>query len=439
MNASAQRARQDSHSWTLPAPPANDTNPHLTRLREFGAAAFAAKGFPTVKSEAWHFTNIAPLLAQEFVTESVPTPLARSSLPALVSGREAQHRMVFVNGRYRPDLSQIGNLPAGAVLLDLPNAGRQRPELVERGLRGPEALSEKPFAALNAAGLEDGFLLHVPGGQRLEAPLEVLWVGTGGERPPVYHTHNVIMLGSGAHATVVEHHVGLCIGSYLSNCVSEVSLGVGANLRHCKVQEEAREAFHIALMDTSVAAGAQFDSFVFSLGGRLARNEIAVRLTGRHAACRLNGAYLGRGEQHLDHTTEIEHIAAECASRQLYKGVLAGRARGVFQGKISVRPGAQKTDGHQLSRTLLLSDRAQSDAKPELEIFADDVKCSHGATVGQLDAAALFYLRARGIPEAEARRLLVEAFLGEVIGSLALTGMRLSLEHNVARWLGSDL
>jgi Fe-S cluster assembly protein SufD len=319
--------------------------------------------------------------------------------------------------------------------LSFAEALKSRPELLESALGKAPGLAGHPFAALNAAFAVDGYVLHIAPDTRNEAPIEILWIGSGADKPPVYHPRNLVVLGRSAHATIIEHHVGLCIGSYFSDSVTEISLAEGALLRHCKVQEESREAFHIATTGAHLAEGAHYDSFVFSLGGRLARNEIHVALNGRRANCRLNGAYLGRGEQIVDHTTFIDHITPETTSKELYKGVLDGRARGVFQGKIVVRPGAQKTDGQQMNRALLLSDKAEINSKPELEINADDVKCSHGATAGELDDASLFYLRSRGIPEAEARRLLVEAFLGEVVDAVALAGMRLTLEHNITRWM----
>jgi Fe-S cluster assembly protein SufD len=418
------------HAAARPRPPGA-----LAALSERGAAAFGAKGFPTQRDESWHYTSLTPLLGTEFSADAAPMPVDRARLPGLLQGREAQHRLVFVNGALRADLSAPGTLPAGVELSGLVAAAQQRPALLEAGNVLATELAARPLAALNAALLGDGFVLRLADGVVLDAPLEILWIGTGAERPPLYHPRNAIVLGAGAHATVVEHHVGLCIGSYFSNSVTEITLGRGAVLRHCKVQDEARESFHLALTAARLAEAAQFDSFVFSLGSRLARNEIEVRLEGARAHCRLNGAYLARGDQHLDHTTVIDHAAPETTSKELYKGVLDGRARGVFQGKIVVRRGAQKADGQQLSRALLLSDRAEIDAKPELEILADDVKCGHGATVGELDAAALFYLRSRGIPEIEARRILIEAFVGEVIGSVALSGMRMSLERNLERWM----
>lgn len=409
--------------------------PWFAGWRRAGAEAFRAAGFPTIKNEAWRFTPLHALIEGDFSVDAPAAPFDQTRLKGVTFGREAGNRLVFVNGRLRDELSTLRQLSPGIELLSFAEALKSRPEVVEAHLGKAPGLAHHPFAALNAAFATDGFVLHIAPDTRNEAPIEILWIGSGADKPPVYHPRNLVVLGRGAHATIIEHHVGLCIGSYFSDSVTEIALGEDALLRHCKVQEESREAFHIAATGAHLAAGAHYDSFVFSIGSRLARNEIHVALDGKRAQCRLNGCYLGRGEQIIDHTTLIDHIKPETTSKELYKGVLDGRARGVFQGKITVRPDAQKADGQQMNRALLLSDKAEINSKPELEINADDVKCSHGATAGELDDASLFYLRSRGIPEAEARRLLVEAFLNEVIDSVALAGMRLTLEHNIARWM----
>ena len=411
--------------------------PWLAGWRRAGAEAFRAAGFPTIKNEAWRYTPLHALIEGDFSVDAPPAPFDRARLKGVTFGREAENRLVFVNGRLRHDLSSLRHLSPGIEFLSFAEALESRPELLESFLGKAPGLASHPFAALNAAFAADGFVLHLAPETRSEAPIEILWIGSGADKPPVYHPRNLIVAGRGAHATVIEHHVGLCIGSYFSDSVTEIALGEGALLRHCKVQDESREAFHIAATGAHLAEGAHYDSFVFSIGGRLSRNEIHVALAGKRALCRLNGAYLARGEQIIDHTTVIDHVSPETSSRELYKGVLDGRARGVFQGRITVRPNAQKTDGQQMNRALLLSDKAEINSKPELEISADDVKCSHGATAGELDDAALFYLRSRGIPEAEARRLLVEAFLGEVIDAVALAGMRMTLEHNITRWMAA--
>ena len=408
----------------------------LADVRDAGATAFGETGFPGRKTEAWHYTSLAQLKKTDFAADPEPMPVEQASLPALVYGRESTCRLVFVNGAFRPDLSTIADLPGGATLVSFREALAEWPDLIETGLQGQASNPDDPLAALNAAFMSDGFVLHLKEGVSLDAPVEILAVGTGAAQAPVYHTRNLVIAERDSRATIVEHHVGLCISSYFSNQATNFLLGEGALVRHCKVQDESREAFHIAHNTACLAAGAQFDSFSFALGGALSRNEIHVRLEAPGATCRLNGAYLMKGRQHCDNTTVVDHLAPDTSCRELYKGVLDGQAHGVFQGRITVHPDAQRTDGQQMNRALLLSDKAEMSSKPELEIYADDVKCAHGATVGELDHMALFYLRSRGIPEEAARGLLVEAFLGEVIDGIALAGMRLPLQENVAKWMG---
>jgi Fe-S cluster assembly protein SufD len=405
----------------------------LADLRAAAANDFAQRGLPTPRIEAWKYTNLNALKKVDFSWLPEAAQVDKGSLPALVYGRESQHRLVFVNGAYRADLSDFNALPDAVEVLSFADALTSRPDLLETHLG--RLGGGQPLAALNAALMRDGYVLRIPEGVTVDEPIEVLWVGTGGERPPAYHPRNLILAEAGSRATVIEHHVGLCIGGYFSNVVTEVEVGPGAILRHAKIQDESREAFHIATTNARVDADGLFDSFALLLGGKLSRNEIHVVLDAEGADCRLNGAYLMKGDQHCDTTTFIDHAKPKTTSKELYKGVLDGRARGVFQGKIIVRPGAQQSDGQQMNRALLLSPDAEIDSKPELEIYADDVKCSHGATAGEIDAEQLFYLRARGIPDTQARRLLVEAFLGEVIDGIALAGMRRPLEETVAHWM----
>ncbi len=417
-----------------PALPGADSD-WLANLRDDGADAFRQRGFPGSKVEDWRYTSLAPLTKSAFDWREPEATLDAEQLPALVFGREASCRLVLVNGRLSRDLSAVAGLPDGATLMGFAEAADQSPDLLREALGGESVLADQPLAALNTAFMADGFVLHLADGVVLEQPVEILSVGTGGKQPPLYHPRNLIVAGADSRATVIEHHVGLCIGAYFANVVTEIVAGERSIVRHCKVQDESREAFHIAATNVHVGRDAMLDSFVFAVGGHLSRNEIRVKLAAPGAHCRLHGAYLMRGTQHCDNTTIIDHAAPETNSHELYKGVLDDEASGVFQGKIVVRPDSQKIDGHQMNRALLLSDKAQINSKPELMIYADDVKCSHGATAGELDDEALFYLRSRGVPEAQARRLLVEAFLNEAIDGIALAGMRMPLEQAVARWM----
>ena len=407
----------------------------LGPARAGAAERFAAQGLPDRRVEDWRYTNLSHLAGLELDWTPAPADVAKESLPALVFGRDADCRLVLVNGQVKPALSTVPVLPEGTLLISLADALAAGHPGVADLLKRRVATDCGPLKALNDSWLEDGYVLIVPDGVTVGMPIEILSVGTGGALPPAYQPRNLILAGAGSRVTVVEHHVGLCIGGYFANLVTDVAAGPDAIVRHCKVQDESREAIHVALLNAALDRGAMFDSFCFTLGGRVSRNELRVSLDGPGANCRLNGAYLVGGHQHCDHTTAVDHAAPETHSDQLYKGVLDGRARGVFQGKVTVRQDAQKVEGHQMSRALLLSETAEVNTKPELFIHADDVQCSHGATAGDLDAGALFYLRSRGVPEAQARQLLVEAFLNEAIDAVALAGMRLPVERNVARWM----
>ena len=407
----------------------------LTPARAEAAGRFALQGLPNRRVEDWRYTNLSQLAGLELDWSPAPADVAKESLPALVFGREADCRLVLVNGQVRPALSNVPALPEGTILTSLAAALAAGHPDVAALLRERVAADGGALKALNDSWLEDGYVLIVPDDVTVDLPIEILSVGTGGALPPAYQPRNLIIAGARSRVTVVEHHVGLCIGGYFANVVTDVAAGPKAIVRHCKVQDESKEAIHVALLDAALGRDAMFDSFCFTLGGRISRNELRVSLAAPGAHCRLNGAYLVGGRQHCDHTTAVDHAAPETHSNQLYKGVLDGRARAVFQGKVVVRQDAQQVEGHQMSRALLLSETSEINTKPELFIHADDVQCSHGATVGDLDAEALFYLRSRGVPEGQARQLLVEAFLNEAIDAVALAGMRLPLEQNVARWM----
>lgn len=409
----------------------------LAGARNAAAQRFDRAGIPTRRVEDWRYTNLARLTGLDLDWSPPAAEVSRDSLPALVYGREADCRLVLVNGEARPDLSSVPGMPDGVVVTSLARALATGNRAVIALLAQRVADGAGALKALNDSWLQDGYVLIVPDGVTVETPIEILSVGTGGARPPAYQPRNLVIAGANARVTIVEHHVGLCIGGYFANSVTDVDIGDGAIVRHCKVQDETKDAVHISLLAASLAADAMFDSFVFTMGGRISRNELRVSLDAPGAHCRLNGAYLVRGDQHCDHTTVVDHAAAETHSDQLYKGVLDGSASGVFQGKVVVHPDAQKSEGHQMSRALLLSDGSEINTKPELVIHADDVQCSHGATAGELDAESLFYLRSRGIPEPQARKLLVEAFLNEAIVAVALAGMLLPLERNVARWMAA--
>jgi Fe-S cluster assembly protein SufD len=415
--------------------------PWLRDMREDGIARFARLGLPTAQVEAWKYTRLRPLERTSFKPAGASAQVDLEKLPGLLPHAGVGHRVIFVNGRLRQCLALLADQPEGVELGGLADALRQDPDALaaelSRGGNGTDTPDGQPLLALNTALMRDGLVLRVKRGTSVALPIEVIHVGAPGNEPLAYHPRNLIVLEPGARVTVVEHYVGLGAGQYFANSGTDIRIAEGAQLHHYKIQEEGPDAIHIATTHAELARDALYDAFILTKGARLSRNEISVRLAGPGAECHLNGAYMVRGEQHCDTTTTIDHLAPQTSCREVFKGVIDDKARAVFQGRITVHPDAQQSNGHQLSKALLLSDRAEIDIKPELEIFADDVKCSHGATVGDLDRDALFYLRARGIPEAAARDILIEAFLAETINNIAAEGLCPALMSSVGHWLGS--
>ena len=382
-------------------------------LRDEAAHAFATGGLPSVKDEAWRYTSLRSLAESAF-----QEPLLDLSTTADLGETLDAPRLVLIDGRYQPGLSTP---PDGVTVIsfaDQPEFGRL-PRVRE------------PLVALNTMLAEDGVHLHVAEGVDAGA-IVLLNVAVDAHRPIAFHPRHSIHLDAGARLTVIEVARGQ--GTYLHNAVTEALVAEDATLVHVRLQEEGAEAFHVNTTYAEVAARGTYDAFVLTLGARLARTEIHARLLGAKGAVHLNGAQLLGGQQHGDITTVVQHDAPDCASRQTVKNVLSGRSRGVFQGRIEVARIAQKTDGYQMNQALLLSPDAAIDCKPQLEIYADDVKCSHGATIGELDADQMFYLRSRGVPEAEARAILVRAFLSEAMDPIQHEGARHLLERAIESW-----
>ncbi len=414
--------------------------PWLAGWRERAMASFAAHGLPTPKEEVWKYTNLNPLAKLALVpAEPTTNGLAARNLPWLLPDNAAAHRLVFVDGWLRPDLCSLGNLPGGASITNLAGLLEHDPASLEGRLGVLGTLEEQPLLALNAALLSDGFVLQLGRDVVVDDPIELLFITTASAEPKLSSPRNLVLAEAGSRAILVERHVGLGEEvAHLANGATEIVLKEGASLLHCRLVEPAARAFHLWSLKAELGPLANYESFVVATHGKLMRNEVAVALAGRGASCRLNGAYMGRSRQHIDNTTAVDHACPETTSRQLYKGVLDGYARGVFQGRVLVRPGAQKTDGQQTSRALLLSEAAEIDTKPELEIYADDVKCSHGAAAGELDPDAMFYLRSRGIPESVARRLLVEAFLLDVVDEIGSETIRPCFQRIAADWIAES-
>lgn len=409
-------------------------------LRRQGIERFAALGFPTLRQEAWRLFNVAPIARRTFELSvgdpDATNPIEASQIAPFVF--DAAARLVFVDGRFSARLSQIGSLPPGVVVGSLAEALLGAPERIEPWLGRFARFTDHPFVALNTAFLRDGAFVWVPRGTVVDGPIHLLFLSSGplagdraetGEsaRATVSFPRNLFVAGENSQVKLVETYAGT--GTYLNCPVTELVAGPGSVVDHYKVQRESRDAFHVATFQVQAERGSAPSSHSISIGGGMVRNDVNAVLDGEGIDCILNGLYLADGRQLVDNHMRVEHAKPHCASHELYKGVLDGRGRAVFDGLIHVHPGAQKTDAKQSNRNLLLSPDAMANSNPRLEIFADDVKCTHGSTVGQLDDDAVFYLRSRGIGEEAARSLLTYAFASDIVERIKVEPVRRDLEE----------
>ncbi len=415
--------RADGQGWLLP-------------LRHEAVDRFAALGFPTVKDEDWRFTNVAPIAAIAFrpADGGVAKVAARALEPFAFAGLTCP-RLTFVNGRFAPGLSVLAGLPKGVRVQSLAEALASDRKALEPHLGRYADTSRDAFAALNTALMEDGAYVAIPRGVVLDQPIHLLYVSVPGGEPMATHPRNLILAGEESQATIVEDYVSLAGGVSFSNAVTELVAGEGSVVSHYLIGRESRDAYHVNTLRGQQGRASNLTSHSFLMGGALTRRNIHPVLGGEGGECLINGLFMANGRQHMDNYMRVEHASPRCASRQFYKGILDDQSRGVFHGRIVVHKDAQKTDAKQTNMNLLLSEDAQIDTKPQLEIYADDVKCTHGATVGQIDDDAIFYLRARGIPEASARALLLFAFAGEILQRMKVEPIRRYLEGLVTRWV----
>jgi Fe-S cluster assembly protein SufD len=400
----------------------------LAPLRRRAIDRFAERGFPTTRDEDWRYTNLTSLAATPFRL-AAPSPdgvpaWARAGLA--LAGAEWP-RLVFVDGRYSPTLSTARPLPGGGRAGSLAEAMITDGEVVERHLGRHAGWDGNVFAALSTAFVQDGAFVTAPPEARGETPIELVFLAT--TPGVVAQPRTLIVAGVHSRLTVVERYVGLTEAAYFTNAVTEVVVGAGAAVDHYVLQEQGAEAFHVATLHAALERDSAFATCGFTLGSRLARTTLALEFAGEGARGAIRGLYVVGGRQHVDHHVTVDHAVPRCASRQLFKGVLDGTSRAVFNGRIIVRPDAQKTDATQTNKHLLLSDGVEVDSKPQLEIFADDVKCTHGAAEGQLAPEALFYLKSRGMGEATARALLTYGFAREVLERVAVEPLRAYLDH----------
>jgi Fe-S cluster assembly protein SufD len=389
----------------------------LKNLRAAAIGKFSELGFPTVKLEDWRFTNILPLTRSHFRRASV------AGLPDVRMEEIGKHVvdgcsksvLVFIDGHFNKSLSNVSSLSKDIVAGGLAESFEVHGELVQRHLGKHLPLQSHPFAALNSAFIHDGAFVYVPEGISSPSPIQLLFVSTAhNDGHAVAYPRNLIIVDKKASATFVESYVSLSEDIYFTNTVSEIFVEKESAVDYVKIQRESEKAFHVGTMQVEQGSQSRFTAFSLALGASIARNDINIAVNGEQCETMLDGLYLPANDQLVDHHTFIDHVRPNCSSREIFKGIITGKSRSVFNGKIFVRKEAQKTDSKQTNKNLLLSDEATVDTKPQLEIFADDVKCTHGATVGGLDAASLFYVKSRGISEEAARALLTVGFAGEV-------------------------
>jgi Fe-S cluster assembly protein SufD len=410
----------------------------LDSIRRTAMDRFAATGFPTSRDEEWRFTPVGPIAQSPWRPASGSAAVSRAQLDSFVFGHPEWTTLVFVNGVFSEALSSVGVLAPGLRVGRLSEALNTDGAVIEAHLGRHAPTVSSPFTALSTAFMREGGFVHVPANTDVARPVHLVFVTTDEAAGRVTHPRNLIVVEPGARASVIESYVTLApAGTYWTNAVTEVVAGANSWLEHTRIQRESERAYHIGSTHVDQYRDSHYRSFSMAMGGALARHNLHVRLNGENVEALMYGLYLTRGEQLADNHTVIYHDQPNCRSWEVYKGVLDGRSRAVFNGKVFVKPEAQKTDAKQTNRNLLLSDTAKVNTKPQLEIFADDVKCTHGATVGRLDDVALFYARSRGVPAAEAQRLLTYAFAAEVIEEVALEPVRDELERLVRERLGA--
>ncbi len=413
----------------------------LARVRAAALQRFLSLGFPTTRDEEWRFTSVAPIAQHPFTAiaqrrHDLASPAVEDVRLPHSSGPE----LVFVNGRFVHGLSRSGALPNGSRIESLLSALKGDGRDITSHLAHVAPFERQAFVAMNTAFLDDGACIWLPANTILEQAIHLLFVtdARGGDAT-MTHPRVLVMLGANSQASIVETYVGPDDRQYFTNTVTEVVLAENATLDHYKLQYESARAYHVGSLYVRAQRSATFAAHSVSSGGALVRNDVMAVLDGEGVECTLNGLYLADGQRLVDNHTTIDHARPHCGSREIYKGILADRAHGIFNGKIIVRPDAQKTDAKQTNRALLLSEDARINTKPQLEIFANDVKCTHGAAVGQLDDEALFYLRSRGLSEGAARHLLIRAFASDVLQRLPLDAVRTHVEARLERQLARVL
>jgi Fe-S cluster assembly protein SufD len=405
-----------SPSWLMP-------------VRKAAIARFGELGFPTTRDEEWRFTNVGPIANQTFTPAGdYPPSVTPEQVQPFLLNQDDAVRLVFLNGRYSLDLSDVSRLPNGVLVEPLAVSLERRPDQLQPHLTRYADFHDCPFAALNTALMGDGAFVRIEPGRVLDRPIQVLFVSTAPDEPLAVHPRVLIVADRDSQATVIETYAGLDESVYFANSVTELHVGVNARLDHYRLQLDSPNAYHVSTFGAWQDRDSTLRAGTYTFGGALVRNNVSPVLGAEGTYCSLNGLYVLQGRQHVDNHLRVDHAKPHGDSREYYKGILADEARAVFTGRIVVRKDAQKTDAKQTNMNLLLSEHAQVNSRPQLEIFADDVKCTHGATIGQLDEDAIFYLRARGIAREAARGIMTHAFAGEVLDEIRIEPLRAALE-----------
>jgi Fe-S cluster assembly protein SufD len=400
----------------------------LPGMRRHAFDQFANLGFPTTRDEDYHYTSVAPIAETSFrIVPGAPAAISAQAIRPYVID-DSWSRLVFVNGQFSREHSVFADIPAEVEISTLRELLVDDPGFLESRLASLAETATNAFAALNTAFVTDGVVIRVPADCVVDNPIHVLWIATDAAAGMAVFPRLLVDVGTHGRLAMVESFVGIGEGAYFTDAVTELRLGDGAHLEHYKLQREATDALHVSTAQATQGRDSVLHAFSFATGARLSRTNVYTVLAAPGGEARLNGLYLLDGNQHCDHQTYVHHAAEQCASRELYKGILDDASHGVFNGKVLVDAIAQKTDGKQTNHALLLSDHAKIDTKPQLEIFADDVKCTHGATVGRLDDTMLFYLKSRGINADTARALLTYAFAAEAIATIEIPALRDSLQ-----------
>lgn len=418
--AEFERIEKSGPSWIYP-------------IRQAGMARFSELGFPTLQDEDWRFTNVAPIAKFPFrpSVEAGEHGIRASEIERLPFSRIPGCRLVFVDGFFAQELSSIQPVSKGCYLGSLATASAEGHPVLQKHLARHARTERNAFTALNTAFFTDGAFVHVPDGMDFEHPIHLLFLSTGREQGNTSFPRNVIVAGKNSRLSVIESYAGVGEQAYVINAVSEIVVGENAVVEHCKFQDESPAGFHMAGIHAALSRSANFTYHSIALGAQLSRNNIHTSLDGPGVECILNGLYLTKDSQTADHWMFVEHAQPNCNSHEYFNGILEGNSKGVFHGRIFVHQVAQKTDAKQTNKNLLLSDNATANAKPQLEIYADDVKCTHGATIGQLNDDAVFYLRARGLSKETAKRMLIHAFAGEITERVRLRPLREELDQLV--------